>query len=182
MMLILGTGTLATALATHFPDSTIAGRPRFDFSQKQCCDELIDYYMPSIVINTVAVGDQSDPWQILTTNFTSAVYLTLKFYEKMSQGQLINISSASALWPSYPGIDHSRLCYNISKESLSQFGRHLNRAVVDSPKPVTISTLEIGKFASRLNNYQDGGIPIERVVSSIADLIQHPRQQVTEIK
>jgi len=181
MILILGKGTLATALHNKLPSSLLVGRPDFDFQNQKDCDRLVEQYMPTVLINTAAVNRQHDPWSILTTNYTSAVYFTLKFYEKMSQGQIINISSASALWPSFPGIDSGRLCYNISKESLSVFGRHFNRKIIDDEKSVVITTVELGKFPSKFNNFQDG-MSVDSAVSIIESVIKKRSQQITVVK
>jgi short-subunit dehydrogenase len=181
MILILGKGTLATALHNRLPSSLLVGRPDFDFQNQNDCDRLVEQYMPTVVINTAALNQQHDPWSILTTNYTSPVYLTLRFYEKMLQGQIINISSASALWPSFPGINSERLCYNISKESLSMFGRHFNRKIVDDGKPIVITTVELGKFPSKFNDFQDG-MSVNTAVSVIESVIATPSQQITVIK
>lgn len=181
MILIIGKGTLGSALHDHFSGSLLVGRPEFDLSLQTDCDRLVASYAPKIVINTVAVNQSHDPWEILTVNFTSVVYLTLKFYEKMGAGHLINISSASTLWVSYPGIDTGRLCYNISKENLSQFGKHFNRKIVDENKSLVLSTLEVGKFPSRFNNNQPG-MPVNKIVNLVDDIIQNPAQQVTVIR
>ena len=96
----------------------------------------------------------------------------------MTQGQIINISSSAALWVSYPDIDQSRLCYNISKEAVSNFGRHFNRAVVEQDKPVAITTIEIGKFKSKMNNYS-GGMSVERAGEIVKQCIDNPVVTVT---
>ena len=180
MILILGKGDLAQVIQNKLPGSICVGKPEFDFSQQHECDRLINTYMPSVVINTVGVNQHSDLWNILTVNYTSSVYLTLGFYDKMDRGQIINISSASALWASYPNIDTGRFVYNISKENLSTFGRHFNRKIVDDNKNVIVSTAEIGKFPSKFNNYQPG-TDIGAVADVIVDLISNPRQQITFI-
>lgn len=181
MILILGKGALGSALHSYFNGSIVVGRPEFDLSTQLECDRLVETFDPKIVINTVAVNQTHNPWEILTVNFTSTVYLTLKFYEKMSGGQIINISSTSTLWPSYPNIDAGRLCYNLSKENLSNFGRHFNRKIVDDVKPVVVSTLEIGKFASKFNNFQPG-MDVNKIISIVDDILRNSIQQVTIIK
>ena len=155
------------------PEAVVVGRPEYDFSSKEDCDRLIADYTPTVVINTQGVFDSENTWDILQTNYVGVVYLTLGFYNQMTQGQIINISSAAALWVSYPDINQSRLCYNISKEAVSNFGRHFNRAVVDQAKPVAISTIEIGKFNSRINNYS-GGMTIERAGDIVKQCIDNP--------
>jgi NAD(P)-dependent dehydrogenase (short-subunit alcohol dehydrogenase family) len=181
MILILGKGVLATALSVHLPHSVMVGRPDFDFAQKTDCDRLLDFYSPSVVINTVAVNHQKNAWDILITNYVSAVYLTLGFYQRMSEGQIINISSASTIWPSFPGIDSQRLCYNLSKESLSTFGRHFNRKIVNDAKPVVISTVELGRFASPMNDWH-AGLELDKAVQEIGNVMITKAQQITLIK
>lgn len=181
MILILGKGTLATGLHNRLVNSTLVGRPEFDFMTKSDCDRLVEQYTPTVLINTVAVNQQHDPWTILTTNYTSSVYLTLKFYQQMKSGQIINISSASALWPSFPGITDQRLCYNISKESLSIFGRHFNRKIIDKPGDVTVTTVELGKFPSKFNNFQSG-MELAKAVSAVESAIACPVQQLTIVR
>ena len=181
MILILGKGTLGSALHLHFGDSVLVGKPEFDFFNQSDCDRLVETHSPEIVINTVAVNQNHSPWDIFTVNFTSVAYLTLKFYEKINHVQIVNISSTSTLWTSYPGIDTGRFCYNISKEHLSNFGRHFNRKIVDEPKSVVVSTVEIGKFASKFNNFQTG-LDIAKVVAVIDDIVKQPAQQITIIK
>jgi NAD(P)-dependent dehydrogenase (short-subunit alcohol dehydrogenase family) len=181
MILILGKGTLANSLQQLYPEATLVGKPEYDFSSQTDCDKLISTYDPEIIINTVGVGVSSDIWNILTTNYVSAVYLTIGFYKKMKQGQIINVSSASAIWTSWPDITDERLAYNLSKESLTNFGRHFNRKIVDNDNNTTITTVEIGKFASKLNDWQSG-MAVEKAVQVIHDCIENPCQQITVVR
>ena len=180
MILILGKGTLAQAIHKKTKDSICVGRSEFDFSSKADCDRLIDSFNPSVVINTVALNENNDIWDILTTNYTSLTYLTFKFYDKMSSGLIVNISSASTLWVSYPNISSHRLVYNLSKESVSNFVRHFNRSIVDHDKNVTICVAELGRFPSKFNNYQTG-TDVNVMADHIIDIINNPKQQVTVI-
>lgn len=178
MILILGKSTLAKQLEKILPNVEIVGRPEYDLAVKADCDRLVADYQPSVVINTQGVFDSDDAWKTLQTNYVGVVYLTMEFYNKMSQGHIINISSAATLWTSYPNITESRLVYNISKEALSSFGRHFNRAIVDQDKPVSVSTIEIGKFNSRINNYS-GGMSIEQAANIVKQCIDHPSVTIT---
>jgi len=182
MILLLGTSDLAHAIQQQLSEpSIIVGRPTYDFSLQSDCDQAVQDHNPTVVVNTVAVNEHHDAWQILTTNFVSSVYLTLAFYHKMQQGQIINISSTSTYWVSYPNISNQRLCYNISKEALSQFGRHFNRKIVDDNRPVTVSTVELGSFPSRFNGHQ-GTMSIEKAAAAVCDCIRDPRTAVSRIK
>ena len=181
MIIILGKGDLASAINKLLPDAVRIGRPEYDFSNRDDCDQLLKHFNPSVVINTVALNEDQDIWDILTVNYVAATYLTLGFYNQMAQGNIINISSAATLWASYPGITTGRLVYNISKESLSSFGRHFNRKIVDDDKDVCVSTVEIGRFASKFNNYKPG-MDILKAAGHIVSLIGNPIQQITVIK
>ena len=181
MILILGKGDLASAIKLVRPDAICVGRPEYDLTSQADCDRLIADYSPTVVINTVAVNQTHNAWELLTVNFTAAVYITLGFYEKMTQGQIINISSASTLWVSYPDIPTGRFCYNLSKDALSNFGRHFNRKIVDHSKNIVVSTIEVGKFPSKFNSYQSG-MSIDYVAQQIVDLVNNPKQQVTIVK
>jgi NAD(P)-dependent dehydrogenase (short-subunit alcohol dehydrogenase family) len=178
MILILGKSTLAQQLQTIMPEAVVVGRPEYNLANKTDCDRLITDYDPTVVINTQGALDSDNTWDILQTNYVGVVYLTLGFYNKMAQGQIINISSACTLWTSYPDINQTRLCYNISKEAVSNFGRHFNRCIVDQAKPVAITTIEIGKFNSRINNYS-GGMSIERAGNIVKQCIDNPVVSVT---
>lgn len=182
MILLLGTSDLAHAIQQQLSESCIiVGRPTYDFSQQSDCDRVVQDHNPTVVVNTVAVNEHHDAWQIFTTNFVSAAYLTLGFYQKMQQGQIINISSTSTYWVSYPCISTQRLCYNVSKEALSQFARHFNRKIVDDNHPVTVSTVELGSFPSRFNKHQ-GAMTIEKAAAVVCDCIRNPRTAVSIIK
>jgi hypothetical protein len=172
---------MTVEFARHVLGMEDANSTEFDLSTQKDCDLIVEKFEPRILINTVAVNQTHNPWDILTVNFTSVAYLTLKFYEKMSQGQIINISSTSTLWTSYPGIDTGRFCYNLSKENLSLFGKHFNRKIVDETKPFVLSTLEIGKFASKFNNFQSG-MPIDEIIKIVDSVVHRPVQQVTVIR
>lgn len=180
MILILGKSNLAQAIQNLVP-ATIVGRPQYDFSLQKDCDRVIQDHNPTVVINTHALNENNNAWDILTVNYTSMVYLTLGFYEKLGQGHIINISSTSSYWPSYPGIDTGRLCYNISKESLSAFGKHFNRACVDYQGKSIISTIELGKFNSKFNNF-GGGMTLQKVAELVKRCIDSPVTALSVIK
>lgn len=165
MILITGRSTLAGELAKNLNDCIIVGKPDYDFSLKADCDRLIDNYpTPNVIINTFASID-TDEWDSLTTNYTAPVYLTCKYYDKLQQGHIINISSTSAWWSSFPDIDSKRFFYNISKYNLSEFGRQFNRKIVNDSKNVVVSTLELGRFESKLSEFT--GQKIENIVEQI---------------
>ena len=180
LILILGKGDLAEKVHKMLPGSCMVGRPEFDLSNKSHCDSLINQFDPTTVINTVAVNEHHDTWNILQTNYVSQVYLTMRWLEKNNPVHIINISSASSYWASWPNINEGRLVYNISKESLSQFGKHVNRMIVDQ-NTHTVSTIELGSFASKFNNYT-GGMTLQRAADLVVECVRNPVTAVSCIK
>jgi hypothetical protein len=180
MILILGKGTLGQDLKKVLPNSVIVGRPEYDLSKKDDCDRLIEQYTPTVLINTVGVLS-NDIWNTLVTNYVSSVYVSINFYEKIKNLHIINVSSASSYWPSYPGIDSPRMCYNLSKESLTNFGKHMSRKTIDEPGFI-ISTVEPGSFSSQMNNFTPGKISSNDVVNIIKNIIDHRITHVAVIK
>jgi hypothetical protein len=181
MILIIGKSALANELSQCMPDATLVGRPEYDLLTQASCDQIINQFNPTLLINTHAVNENHNPWDIITVNYTSIVYLTLGFYKKMQSGHIINISSTSTYWPSYPDIKTGRLCYNISKESLSAFGRHFNRHSVDHKNKPMVSTIELGKFNSKFNNFS-GGMSINKAASVVKSCIDNPVTSISIIK
>lgn len=183
MILLLGNSDLANALVQDLGslhDCIIAGRPEYDFSLQTDCDRiLVDYAQPDIVINTMATIS-ADWWQNLVVDFVAPCYLTLKYYQQLTHGHIINISSASAWWPSYPDLNFDRFTYNMGKESLSQFGKHLNRIVIDQEKSVTVSTIEPGLFQSRMSRHQ--GMDIGLIVDCVKHVIDHKAQHISLVR
>jgi short-subunit dehydrogenase len=181
MILIIGHSDLGLALANQLSDTIVVGRPEYNLLVKEDCDRLVADYNPTVVINTAGVNQTHSQWDILTVNYVSVAYLTIKFYDKMQDGQIVNISSTSTYWPSYPGIASGRLAYNISKEAISNFGRHFNRKIVEETKPVVVTTVELGKFNSKFNNYA-GGMTTDRAAELVVGCITNPVTHLAVIK
>lgn len=179
MILILGKGALAQAIGTRFNDAVLLGRPEFDFALKTDCDRLIQQYpAPDCLINTVgAMGE--DLWQNLTVNFVSPCYIAMHYIDR-TQCHVINISSASAWWVSYPGLSTTRFSYNIAKESLSNFGQHINRITINDSSKGSLTTIEPGRFQSKMSNWQ--GQDIENIVDCVALAMTKKLQHISCIK
>jgi hypothetical protein len=180
MILITGKSTLARSLADRLEDCVIVGRPEYDFSTQAGCDRLLhDFADPRAVINTFAtINDEC--WTSLTTNYVAPVYLTVSYYKQLCQGHIINISSTSSWWPSYPGISDSSLYYGISKLNLSEFGKHFNRSIVDSTKPVVVTTIEPGRFKSPMSGH--AGMEIDRIVELVEYALRSQINYISLIK
>lgn len=181
MILILGKSTIAQALEKALPDCTIVGKPEYDFSSRYECHRLVLSHTPDVVINTFALSPKvDDAWDHLTVNFTSVVYLTELFYNKLKNAHIINFSSARTYWSSYPGIDTGDFYYNLSKSALSEFGKLYNRKISDNPRN-TVTTFEVGKFNSKMNNFS-GGMTVERVVDTVKDCIDKRYTQIALLR
>jgi hypothetical protein len=64
---------------------------------------------------------------------------------------------------------------------LSAFGRHFNRATVDNKDKPVISTIELGKFDSKFNNFS-GGMTVNHVATVVKDCIDCPVTSISVIK
>lgn len=180
MILITGKSTLASNLSSCLTGSVVVGRPEYDFSLRTDCDRLVaDYPKPTVIINTFGAVTH-DSWDSLTTNLVAPAYITNRYYEALDCGHIINISSASSWWSSYPGISKSKFWYGVSKLGLSEFGRQYNRMAIDDSKNVTISTVEPGKFQSTMSNFT--GLDIENIVELVLFCIKTKCQHVSLVK
>jgi hypothetical protein len=181
MILILGKSTIAHAIADSLTDCTVIGRPEYDFSSRYECHRLVKDFTPDVVINTFALSPKvDDAWEHLTVNFTSIVYITDLFYNKLQGAHIINFSSARTYWSSYPDIADGDFYYNLSKSALSEFGKLYNRKISNQGKN-TITTFEVGKFNSKMNNFS-GGMTVERVVDTVKDCIKNRYTQIALLK
>jgi NAD(P)-dependent dehydrogenase (short-subunit alcohol dehydrogenase family) len=177
MILVLGKSSIATQLSNELDHVVVIGRPEYDFSREEDCDRAVETYNPDVVINTFALNQEQNLWDILLVNFVATACLTHKFYEKLDNKQIINISSASTHWVSFPDIHTGRLFYSMSKECVSNFGKHYNRKINDSRKN-TVSTIEIPRFASKFNDYNPG-IEHYKIVQAIKNCIDNKYTSVT---
>ena len=180
MILVLGKSTLADAIKNELFDVKVVGKPEYNFSSKEDCKKLVLDYSPDVVINSFALNENNDPWDILITNFVATTYITDQFYRKLQNKHIINISSASTHWVSFPGISTGRLFYNLSKECVSNFGKHYNRKIIDDSRN-TVSTIEIPRFASKFNNFQSG-IDINKILNAVKSCIDNKNSHLTILK
>ena len=178
-MLIVGKGGLAQALQKRGTDSHLVGRPEFDFSTQHDCDRMVEQYpCPNIVINTLGCIT-NNIWTNLTVNLIAPVYITSR-YLHLADCHIINISSASAWWPSFPDLALQQFSYKMAKESLSQFGRHINRITIDNDSKALVSTLEPGRFKTQMSDFR--GRDIDDVVTWVEIVIDQRLQHLSCVK
>lgn len=177
---LIGHSTLSRELATRLSDAVIVGRPQYDLSDQVNCDQLIkDHAMAHTVIYTAAV--QSDRiWDSSIVNFVTPMYLSLRWLEQNPAVHVILISSASAWWPSYPGLSTDRFVYKFSKRCISEFVQHVNRCRIDSTDTAVISVIEPGSFQSPMSGWQ--GMSCATVAQQVMHVIQTRAQHVTLLK
>lgn len=173
-VLFIGDSTLANKfqIANQDIDCTIVGKPKYDLSIQEHCDEIIATFdHERIVLTQGLFNDQI--WDQLVVNTVSVVYLATKFYEKLSKGQIICVSSASAIWPSWPNIENHRLIYGLSKETVSNFTKHMQRKIYETEKPISIQCYEPCRFASKINNNKQG-ISLDKVIKDLRYMVDNP--------
>ena len=148
------------------------GRPEYDLSQRDHCDALVEKYDPDILLLTQGIFE-GDVWDQLVVNSASMVYLATQFYNKMHKGQIICVSSASAIWPSWPNVAIERLVYGLSKQTVSHFCEHMQRRNYTVGKPVAVQCYEPCRFESKINNFKQG-ISISEIIKDVRYLIDNP--------
>lgn len=173
-ILIVGKSDLGIA-TQKLCGGIVVGRPQYDLSKEGSCNKLLQDHNPDCVVLTQGIlGKLSTPWEMSTVNYTSMVHLIACFYNKMTQGQIIVVSSATTAWTSWPGIDMDRLVYACNKEALSSFCKNLNRKNIPSQpeKDVSIQVYEPNAFASKMNS---NGVNIDIAAKELKYLIENPR-------
>ena len=173
-ILVVGKSTLSQHLRAVCQDFiyTEVGKPDFDISTKINCDNLVDSYNPDILLLTQGVFG-GDVWSQITVNSVSLIYLATQFYQKMNKGQIICVSSASAIWPSWPDISIERMVYGLSKQTVSNFCEHMQRKNYTVGKSVAVQCYEPCRFKSKMNNFSQGS-DISEVTKDVRYLIDNP--------
>ena len=105
-------------------------------------------YTPHIFINNAGIAKESFE-NITMTNGYAAVDLLHRFYEKMTQGHIINIGSAATNINGYTTKDLSDAAYIISKRNLKEASIMFQQMHL---KPLKVTLLEIGAVATTIQN------------------------------
>lgn len=143
-----GTKGIGAAIAENLQDeydvvtvgrsstATVSG----DLHDKSFRDYLLETYDPYIFINNAAAL-YHDPYKMLEINGTIPVELLLRFYEKMQEGIIINISSQSAERHIRPKENLTKSLYAIGKKYLKDVSLGLNYS---KNKPIKVMCLSPG--------------------------------------
>lgn len=108
-----------------------------DLSDEQFRDYLINKYTPDLFINNAAMVS-SNLRKMFAVNCTASVDLLFKFYDKMKEGTIINISSISAEKGYLPKENLTRIAYGSAKKYLKDISLSLNYS---KNKPIKVMCL-----------------------------------------
>lgn len=166
---VLGNGALATAFKTITKhEITVFAKPNIDFLNTDSINRYINVIADhEVIINTIGIfnGDSS---KILQVNYIAPVFLIQKLVELKYKGKVIMIGSHGATWTSWPGIDHQRLMYNVSKLNLRNYIIGLSQSkLTDAHLCLVDST----KFQSKMSNFTgEAAINVATLIESLVDI------------
>jgi hypothetical protein len=165
-------GDLAVALSSAFhQDHSVLcyGKDHFNFLNKSSIIELANrIHTSDVIICCAGVCAEHDSWDMFTINSIAPMFLLEQLVNHKSTARVIMIGSHGAMWTSWPGIDFTRLTYNVSKECLQSFVIGISQGINTE---ITLTILNPSKFQSKLSNYR--GFPIDYVVESVMAIINH---------
>lgn len=163
-------GNLAKALAEELEKDhsvTCYGKNKFNFLNKNKIISLAKHiYTADIIICCVGVLADHDPWDMFTINTVAPAFLLEQLDARSSRSHVIMIGSHAAMWTSWPGIEFTRLIYNVSKESLQSFIVGLAQR---GQTNLTLTVLNPSVFQSKMSDYN--GYPLDIVVESVQTII-----------
>lgn len=143
-----GTKGIGKAIAENLADDyevITVGRSEGAVEQGSLLDEdfrnyLVKTYTPYVFINNAAALYQN-PYKMLEANGTVPVELCLKFYEKMNEGIIINMSSQSAERHVRPKEMLNKSLYALGKRFLKDVSLGLNYS---KNKPIKVMCVSPG--------------------------------------
>ena len=153
MALIGSQGHLASSIHCYYQDShnmQVFGQEQYDIRDRNTVDQLSKQIANSDVIINCAGLLGPDAWDELLINTVAPIYLLSKLSELQCQSRFIQIGSHSAMWPSWPGIEISRLCYNVSKQCLQSAITGLSHS---GKTNMLLTIINPSKFKSDMSNW-----------------------------
>lgn len=149
---LLGNGTLSKSFQhiTKF-QHTVYSRPALDFLNLYTIDNIVkDLLNYKVIINTIGIT-QGTSQEIFQVNFLAPIFLIEKLNEFGYQGKVICLGSHGSTWPSWPGISHERLTYNLSKQNLKNYIFGLSQSGLTK---INLCLFDSTKFISPMSNYE----------------------------
>jgi NADP-dependent 3-hydroxy acid dehydrogenase YdfG len=143
-----GTKGIGKAIAENLADTyhvVTVGRSsdateQGDLRDVEFRNALLKKYTPYVFINNAA-SLHRDPYEMLNANATVPVDMLLRFYEKMSTGIIVNVSSQSAERHVRPKEDLAKSTYAIGKKFLKDMSLTLNYS---KNKPIKVMCISPG--------------------------------------
>lgn len=161
-------GDLANAVATGLSDHYVClyGQEDFNFADKKTISNLVDsiHDFDAVIVCSGIVNN--DSWDSLLVNFVGPAYLLELLVKKSSHARVIIIGSHSATWISWPGIDLSRLSYNVGKQAIEKYTTALEHSGISR---LQLTVFHPTRFKSKLS--QNTGLDISDIVEIISELL-----------
>jgi hypothetical protein len=168
-------GILAQALAYSLAEYTVTVFGQSDYDMRNANDikclasQLNSFaviiYCPGVLI--------ANAWDIFSINATAPAYLCELLTNTDCQAHVVVIGSHSGMWSSWPGIDISRLWYNLSKQTLTATITALSHS---GKTKMRYTVFNACKFKSSMSNHQ--GIDVTVVADAIKSVIESPMPPV----
>lgn len=153
-------------------DVTVKG----DLRDRRFLKHLVDTYDINVLLNVAGVVDV-DMADVYDVDYIAPVFLSLWFYEKMTEGNIINVSSGSATNSGWVDMPFNRLTYNTAKAGLKKFTNVLQNS---KKKRVKVTSLEPAQM-----NTQFGGplvnIPESEYARQTMPLVKMKPEYVAEV-
>jgi len=164
-------GTLAQALAHSFAEYpvTVFGQPDYDMRDLNDIERLASQLNIFNVIIYCPGVLTANAWDTFSVNATAPAYLCELLATTDCQAHVIVIGSHSGMWTSWPGIDVSRLWYNISKQTLTATITALSHSGKTKMKYTVFNAC---KFKSSMSNHQ--GVDVEVIADAIKAVVKSP--------
>lgn len=165
MALIGSRGHLASSVHQHYQDSynvQVFGQAQYDIKDRNIVDHLSRQIADAdVIINCAGLLGQ-DSWDELLVNAVAPIHLLTKLAELQCNSRFIQIGSHSAMWPSWPGIEINRLCYNVSKQCLQSAITGLSHG---GKTNMMLTIINPSKFKSDMSNWD--GYEVTAVIEYI---------------
>lgn len=175
---VLGNGALATAFKTITKhEITVFAKPNIDFLNTDSINRYINTIADhEAIINTIGIFNGSS-LEISQVNYLAPVVLIQKLVELKYSGKIIMIGSHGASWTSWPGIDHQRLIYNVSKLNLRNYIMALSQSKLTDAH---LCLIDSTKFQSQMSNFT--GEAASNVAKLIEDLVDIKSPRILHIE
>ena len=164
---VLGNGYLSNAyrqVTKH--TTTLYSKPDINFLQPETLSKYYnDLIQHDVILNTI-VTHKGTSQEVLQINFLTPVILVEKLIELGYNGRIIMIGSHGSTWTSWPGIDNTRLIYNISKSCLKNYLISLSHSGLTKSN---ISLLDLTKFKTPTTH--NTGNDMDSVVQLVEQVI-----------